>query len=153
MTYTTAHSNTRSLTHWARPGIEPTTSWFLVRFISVVPQWELWEYVFLTSRIQLVCGFWKNLNKSNSYTLRSGRETIPFSGRIFEILKWPALRERMEWTQFRENNDSLFQFWMYLPLFVGQRRNLMLKIMKRFKSLGDWSFHEMKVQKQYSIIL
>ena len=31
--YTTAHSNTRSLTHWVRPGIEPTTSWFLVRFI------------------------------------------------------------------------------------------------------------------------
>ena len=40
-TYTTAHSNVRSLTHWARPGIEPTTSWFLVRFISTVPPWEL----------------------------------------------------------------------------------------------------------------
>ena len=25
-TYTTAHGNTRSLTHWARPGIEPTSS-------------------------------------------------------------------------------------------------------------------------------
>ena len=33
-TYTTAHGNARSLTHWARPGIEPTTSWFLVRFVS-----------------------------------------------------------------------------------------------------------------------
>ena len=32
--YTTAHCNTRSLTHWARPGIEPLTSWFLVRFIN-----------------------------------------------------------------------------------------------------------------------
>ena len=31
--YTTAHGNTRSLTQWARPGIEPTTSWFLVGFI------------------------------------------------------------------------------------------------------------------------
>jgi len=28
-TYTTAHGNAGSLTHWARPGIEPTTSWFL----------------------------------------------------------------------------------------------------------------------------
>ena len=28
--YTTAHSNTGSLTHWARPGIQPETSWFLV---------------------------------------------------------------------------------------------------------------------------
>ena len=40
-TYTTAHSNARSLTHWARPGTEPTTSWFLVGFISTAPQREL----------------------------------------------------------------------------------------------------------------
>ena len=32
--YTTAHSNTGSLTHWARSGIEPATSWFLVGFIN-----------------------------------------------------------------------------------------------------------------------
>ena len=32
-TYTKALSNARSLTHWARPGIEPETSWFLVGFI------------------------------------------------------------------------------------------------------------------------
>ena len=31
LTHTTAHSNAGSVTHWARPGIEPTTSWFLVR--------------------------------------------------------------------------------------------------------------------------
>ena len=36
-----SHSNTRSLTPWARPGIEPTTSWLLVGFISGAPQWEL----------------------------------------------------------------------------------------------------------------
>ena len=30
MTYITAHSNTRSLTHWVRPGIKPATSWLLV---------------------------------------------------------------------------------------------------------------------------
>ena len=30
VTYTTAHGNTRSLTHWARPGIEPAFSWILV---------------------------------------------------------------------------------------------------------------------------
>ena len=39
-TYTTVHSNARSLTHWARPGIEPVSSWILVGFISAVPQWE-----------------------------------------------------------------------------------------------------------------
>ena len=32
--YTTAHSNVGSLTHWARPGIEPTSLWMLVRFAN-----------------------------------------------------------------------------------------------------------------------
>ena len=41
LTHTPAHGNTRSLTHWVRPEIEPATSWFLVRFISTVPQWRL----------------------------------------------------------------------------------------------------------------
>uniref|UniRef100_A0A4X1UAF3 Uncharacterized protein n=1 Tax=Sus scrofa TaxID=9823 RepID=A0A4X1UAF3_PIG len=40
-TYTTAHGNTGSLTHRARPGIEPETSWFLVRFVSAESQQEL----------------------------------------------------------------------------------------------------------------
>ena len=33
-TYTTAHGNTRSLTHGARPGIKPSYSWILVRFVT-----------------------------------------------------------------------------------------------------------------------
>ena len=33
-TYTTAHGNARSLTHWVRPGMEPATSWFLVGVIN-----------------------------------------------------------------------------------------------------------------------
>ena len=33
-TYTTAHGNTGSLTHWARPVVEPTSSWILVRFVN-----------------------------------------------------------------------------------------------------------------------
>ena len=37
----TAHSNARSLTNWGRPGIEPTISWFLVRFVPAVPWLEL----------------------------------------------------------------------------------------------------------------
>ena len=37
----TAHGNARFLTHWTRAQIEPSTSWFLVRFISTLPQQEL----------------------------------------------------------------------------------------------------------------
>ena len=40
----TAHGNARSLTHWARPGIESLTLWFLVGFISAAPQQELSKF-------------------------------------------------------------------------------------------------------------
>ena len=39
--YTTAHSNVGSLTHWVRPGIEPASSWILVRFVTTEPQRKL----------------------------------------------------------------------------------------------------------------
>ena len=39
------HSNTGYSTYQARPGIEHTSSWIVVRFISAVPQWAL---LFLT---------------------------------------------------------------------------------------------------------
>ena len=39
--YTTAHDNAGSLTHWARPGIEPASSLLLVGFISTEPWQEL----------------------------------------------------------------------------------------------------------------
>ena len=43
--YTTAHYNTRSLTHWTRPEIKPESSQILVGFVSAVPQWELLDHV------------------------------------------------------------------------------------------------------------
>ena len=51
-TYTTAHGNTGSLAHWTRPGIKPTSSWFLVGFVSSAPWRELphvsfWIKVFI----------------------------------------------------------------------------------------------------------
>ena len=46
-TYTTAHGNAGSLIHWERPGIEPTSSWIRVRFISAEPQWGLPSFTLL----------------------------------------------------------------------------------------------------------
>ena len=43
-TYTTAQGNAGSLIHWARPGIEPASSWMLVRFVFAEPQRELPHY-------------------------------------------------------------------------------------------------------------
>ena len=39
--HTTDHSNARSLIHWARLGIEPAISWFLVGCVSAASQGEL----------------------------------------------------------------------------------------------------------------
>ena len=52
-TYTTAHSNTISLTHWAGPGIEPTSSWMLVRFVSAEPHRNS-QNSFLISFLQIM---------------------------------------------------------------------------------------------------
>ena len=41
LTYTVAHSNPGSLTHWVRPGIEPASSWILVGSIEAEPHQEL----------------------------------------------------------------------------------------------------------------
>ena len=53
-TYTTAHRNTRSLTHWARPGIDPASSWILVGFISAAPQWEL-QHPLIFDTVLITC--------------------------------------------------------------------------------------------------
>ena len=39
--------NTGSLTHWAKPGIKPATSWFLVRFINPWAMMELRDFCLL----------------------------------------------------------------------------------------------------------
>ena len=52
-------------THWARPGIEHRSSWFIVRFVSAAPQWELPTLIFiLTVYISNVCA---NINFINRF--------------------------------------------------------------------------------------
>ena len=41
VTYAKAHSNAGSLTHSAKPGTEPVSSWILVRFLTTKPQRQL----------------------------------------------------------------------------------------------------------------
>ena len=62
-TYTTAHGNAGSLTHWVRPGIKPATSWFLCGFVSTVPQWELPIFFFKYWHICNICFTKKTTNK------------------------------------------------------------------------------------------
>ena len=52
--YTAAHGNAGSQTHWARLGIEHTFSWILVVFVSTTPQQELPMFVFLIKLLFIV---------------------------------------------------------------------------------------------------
>ena len=42
-----AHGNTGSLTHQVRPGIEPSSSWILVSFVTTEPQQKLLSHCIL----------------------------------------------------------------------------------------------------------
>ena len=75
-TYTTAHGNAGSLTHWVRPGIEPTASRFLVRFTSAAPQWELHVSTLLTNTLILLTGLW-HWSLSSSHRVYSALWTLP----------------------------------------------------------------------------
>ena len=57
-TYTTAHGNAGSLAHWAKPEIEPTSSWILVGFVNCwatkgTPQVTLLN---LSGKLQVIYG-------------------------------------------------------------------------------------------------
>ena len=64
-TYSTAHGNATSLTHRARPEIEPATSWFLVGFVSAAPWREFRNIVFYLQHAYWVSSFVLYINLIN----------------------------------------------------------------------------------------
>ena len=61
----TPHGNARSLTHWARSGIEPAYSWILVGFLTAEPLQELllrhfkccFNFLFLINNTKIMSNF------------------------------------------------------------------------------------------------
>ena len=84
--YAIAHANTRLITHWVRPGIEPTSSWMPVGFLTAKPQQKLPHIVCLISQ-KTQC-FWvssaldksitvrMSMSKNNVFNLSSGIRVI-----------------------------------------------------------------------------
>ena len=87
-TYTTAHSNTRSLTHGARQGIEPATSWILVRLISTEPRREFLNQLFSSLLRSTVASFYGQS--------RSLLEFLYFSS-IFFFCSFHIEQEDLQW--------------------------------------------------------
>ena len=74
VTYTTvtAHSNAGSLTHWVRPGIEFTSSWILVEFITTEPRWEHQDHRPISSHSgRGLRAFWSLFHKAPIASQRS----------------------------------------------------------------------------------
>ena len=74
VTYTTAHGNDGSLTHWARLGIKPTSSWILVGFVTTEP----WREVLKPS--DQSCHLSLSSNIHQNPTVSSGREWLTKRG-------------------------------------------------------------------------
>ena len=76
------HGHTGSLTHWVRPGTEPTSSWILVGFVSTALQWDSNRMIFfisdfITYLLQctyiayiFVYNFWKKYAIGNTLNLQ-----------------------------------------------------------------------------------
>ena len=87
-TYTVAYGNAGSLTHWTGPGIEPTSSWILVEFVTDEPDGN--SYVcFCWKTLKIHCWFINTevvansiansfLNKANKHCLLFVRHTTAF---------------------------------------------------------------------------
>ena len=85
VTYTTAHGNTSSLTHWVRPGVKPSSSWILVGFVTAEPQWELQSIVNLNVVII------SSLQQNDSVN----RYTYPFPFRFFSHIYYHRILGRV----------------------------------------------------------
>ena len=88
LTYITAQGNTRSLMHWARPGMEPASSWILAGFITSEMRWEL-PGAFL----------WKQLTQKASY---------------FQSFTWNIrsyLQKEPHWTSIKKLLNKLLSTW------------------------------------------
>ena len=86
VTYTTTYDNTRSLTHWARPGIKLVSSWILVRFVTA-------ELSYNRNSAKVI--FWTSSHKC-AFPLEWGpRKYGPFCACVFQYQKQQRLLFRM----------------------------------------------------------
>ena len=88
-TFTTGHSNARSLAHLARPVIKPVSSWILVRFVSTEPRQDLLKWVifffFFFFLVNLMnCG---NCTQSSFSVSIIPQITLTFIGSQFPMLR------------------------------------------------------------------
>ena len=83
-----AHSNARSLTYYARSGIAPETSWFLVGFVSAASRWELQEARLLTPSTVFFTTVPSTMWSKGFRRFPHLRETKKYFTTLFKCLTW-----------------------------------------------------------------
>ena len=111
-TYIRDHGNAGSLTHWVRPGIEPTSSWILVRLIYTEPWWELlflslWNFLlFVYLFVVVLCQcLW------HAEVPGPGAEPVPHNS---DLSCWSDNNGSLTHCTMREFQKFLFCFVLFL---------------------------------------
>jgi len=88
VTFTTAHGNARSLTHWVRPGIKPMSSWTLIGFIITEPWQELRLHILSITSHQLIKNhnLWTHMRALQAEKKSCTMCVMVWAGRHFQVL-------------------------------------------------------------------
>ena len=89
VTYTTAHGNTGSTTHWARPGIEPTSSSTLVRFTSTFTGTPGVFFIYLFFQPMIIYSIYFSSELDFFHSLSSVSRILPFTDFFFVLFLFP----------------------------------------------------------------
>ena len=128
VTYTKAHGNDASLSHWLRPGIKPTSSWIPLRFISTVPQQELPKEALLRALI-----FHSQSQVFHSYCTPITEFTVSCLCRIFDYM-WLSSGKQSPFGA--KITSYLSPWWQYLAHCLVHSQCLI----GWTSSNGSWNF-------------
>ena len=124
-TYTTTHGNPGSLTHWARPGTKPVSSWILVRFISAEPPRELLFVCFWS-----ITALWPYVSSRYTtwwFNISIHFKKITISCHLSPYEDMSIIINYIPHTLYFIAMTNIFRIWKFIPLpnFILSGRHLL----------------------------
>jgi len=137
----------------SKPGIKPSTSWFLVGFVSAAPQWELQLQILNGCLFWLCLTFWAEDLRRGKWNLSLGLEGAHL-GLFFLFWSWGGHLWHMEinqsWTYTTAhvsapslNSLSEARDWTHILMDIRIVNLMDIRIVNRWATVGTpllWSF-------------